>query len=305
VNREEQLSWEARVGRPVAIAAFLSAILLVASLVYSSSKLNQSTNDTVDGLRLIHDNKTEVLVTTVLQALSTSLLAAPLWFLYKVTRYRRAELPSLARYLALFAPIAAAVLLLIRQIQVSNVADKVVKHLTDVGGLPPNDANDYAKHQLSHGSVQIVGGLALAAGLALAFAFIIISLNAMRAGVLSRFMGIIGIIVGVLFVIPLLGQVPIVEVFWVAALGLLFLGRWPQGGRGPAWDTGEAIPWPTAQDRAAAMAEKRADREVERQEAREPVAAGGRRPAPEEEPDGDRPVTNPHPRSKKRKRKRR
>ena len=132
-----------------------------------------------------------------------------------------------------------------------------------------------------------------------------LAVNAMRAGVLSRFMGIIGIIVGVLFVIPLLGQVPIVEVFWVAALGLLFLGRWPQGGRGPAWETGEAIPWPTAQDRAAAMAEKRADRELDRDETPEPVAAGGRRPAPEEEPDGDRPVTDQHPRSKKRKRKRR
>ncbi len=292
-------------GRPVAIAAFVSAILLVVSMVYSSSKLNQSTNDTIDGLRLIHDNKSAVLITTVLQALSTGLLAAPLWFLYKVTRYRRQELPPLARYLALYAPIAAAVLLLIRQIQVTNVADKVIKYLAAQGGLPPQAANDHAKHELSHGAIQIVGGLALAAGLALAFAFIIISLNSMRAGVLSRFMGIIGIIVGVLFVIPLLGQVPIVEVFWVAALALLFLGRWPQGGRGPAWETGEATPWPTAQDRAAAMAEARADRELEREEAREPVAAGGRRPAPEGEPDGDRPVTNSHPRSKKRKRKRR
>jgi hypothetical protein len=305
VTREEQLSWEARVGRPVAVAAFLSAILLIASLVYSSSVLNQSTNDTVDGLRLIHQHKAEVLITTVLQALSTALLAAPLWFLFKVTRYRRKELPGLARYLALYAPMVSAALLLIRQIQVAHVGDRVIAHLTAVGGLPPNDANDYAKNQLSHGSVQLVGGLALAAGLGLAFAFIMVSLNAMRAGVLSKFMGIIGIIVGVLFVIPLLGQVPIVEVFWVAALGALFLGRWPQGGRGPAWDSGEAIPWPSAQDRAANAAAARADRELDREAAPEPVAAGARRPAPEEGPDGDHPVVREHPRSKKKKRKRR
>jgi hypothetical protein len=133
----------------------------------------------------------------------------------------------------------------------------------------------------------------------MAFAFILISLNAMRAGTLSKFMGIVGIIVGVLFVIPLLGSVPIVEVFWVGALGILFLDRWPQGGRGPAWDAGEAIPWPTAQDRAREIAAARADAELGRD----------REPEPEREtvpPEGDgHGLAREHPRSKKRKRKRR
>jgi hypothetical protein len=304
MNHEEQLSWEARVGRIVAVAAFASALLLIASLVYSSSKLNQQTNDTVDGLRLLHENKSEVLITTILQSLSTALLAAPLWFLYQVTRYRRKELPSIARYLALFAPPVAAILAIIRQIQVAHVSDTVMSHLA-ANPLTPKAANDLAKHELSHGSVQLVGGLALAAGLGLAFAFVIISLNAMRAGVLSKFMGIVGIIVGVLFVIPLLGSVPIVEVFWVAALGLLFLDKWPQGGRGPAWDSGEPIPWPTAQDRANQMAAARADRELadedEPEPEPEPVATGGRQEG------GGHPVAreHSHPRSKKRKRKRR
>jgi hypothetical protein len=298
MDREEQLSWEARVGRLVAVAAIASAILLVVSLIYSSSTLNQQTNDTVDGLYLLHRHKTEVLVTTLLQALSTALLAAPLWFLYEVTRFRRSELPVIARYLALFAPPAAAILSVIRQIQVAKVSNTVVDHLS-ANPLTPHDANQYAKDQLAAGSVQLVGGLALAAGLALAFAFVIISLNAMRAGVLSRFMGIIGIIVGVLFVIPLLGSVPIVEVFWVGALAALFLDRWPQGGRGPAWDAGEAIPWPTAQDRAARTAADRADREAAEDDDPEPA----RETVP---PDiDDHPVAREHPRSKKRKRKRR
>ena len=301
MEHQEQVSWEARVGRIVAIAAFASAVLLIGSLIYSSSTLNQHTNDTVDGLYLLHAHKGEVFVTTLLQGLSTALLAAPLWFLYKVTRYRRQELPPLARYLALLAPPAAAILSIIRQIQVAKISDKVVTHLS-ANPLPPHDANQYAKDQLAQGTVQLVGGLALAAGLGLAFAFIMISLNAMRSGVLSKFMGIIGIIVGVLFVIPLLGTVPIVEVFWVAALGMLFLGRWPQGGRGPAWESGEAIPWPTAQDRAGEAAARRADREVELDDDEpepEPVATGGRLVG------DDHPVTREHPRSKKRKRKRR
>jgi hypothetical protein len=299
MEREEQLSWEARVGRIVAIAAIASAILLVVSLVYSSSTLNERTNDTVDGLALLHRHKSEVFVTTLLQALSTALLAAPLWFLYEVTRYRRAELPTIARYLALLAPPAAAILSIIRQIQVADVSNKVVAHLA-ANPLPPHDANQFAKDRLAEGTVQLVGGLALAAGLGLAFAFVLISLNAMRAGVLSRFMGIIGIIVGVLFVIPLLGSVPIVEVFWVGALAALFLGRWPQGGRGPAWDAGEAIPWPTAQDRAAEMAARRADAEIA-EDSDEPA----RETVPPDIDGDDHSLGREHPRSKKRKRKRR
>jgi hypothetical protein len=75
----------------------------------------------------------------------------------------------------------------------------------------------------------------------------------MRAGVLSRFFGIITVIIGALYVLPLGGGPAIIQVFWLAALGLLFLDRWP-GGRGPAWAGGEAIPWPTAQQRAQARA---------------------------------------------------
>ena len=85
--------------------------------------------------------------------------------------------------------------------------------------------------------------------LALAFSYVIIALNAMRAGLLSRFMGVLGIGVGALIVLPLLPQgLPIVQMFWLGALGLLFLGRW-SGGRGPAWETGTAVPWPAANRR--------------------------------------------------------
>jgi hypothetical protein len=311
VEREEQLSWERRVGRPVAIAAFASALLLLAALVYSSAAITQdSGNDTIDGLRLIQDEKTDVLITTLLQALSTALLAVPLWFLAQASRFRRPETPIITRYLALIGPPLAGLLQLVRQIQVAGVADDVTAMLR-ADPLSHERANELAKDQLAQGNLQIVGGLGLAAGLAIAFAFIMISLNAMRAGLLSRFMGILGIIVGVLFVIPLLGSVPIVEVFWVAALGLLFLGKWPQGGRGPAWDSGEAIPWPTAQDRQAELMAAREEREAEegggepRDRAQRITA--GRRPAPESDPDaGDHDGAAPqHPRSKKRKRKRR
>jgi hypothetical protein len=62
-------------------------------------------------------------------------------------------------------------------------------------------------------------------------------------------MAILGVIAGVLMVLRLMPLVPeIVEAFWLGALGALFLGNWP-GGRGPAWETGEADPWPSAAER--------------------------------------------------------
>jgi uncharacterized membrane protein YgcG len=99
--------------------------------------------------------------------------------------------------------------------------------------------------------------------LLLAVSFVLVSLNAMRVGLLTRFLGFLGIIGGVLtlFVIT---PVPIVQFYWLAALAYLFTGRWPSGVP-PAWRTGRAERWPSAQ-------------EVRQQQARA-RAQGGRAPA--------------------------
>jgi hypothetical protein len=124
-----------------------------------------------------------------------------------------------------------------------------IKDLADqyLASGPQTDAR--AEQLLDDRSI-LAPAIGQAGGLALALLFIYLGLNAMRVGLLSRFMGILGVIVGVLIVIPLLPEgAPVVEIFWLGALGVLFLGRWP-GGRGPAWESGEPIPWPTAADRA-------------------------------------------------------
>ena len=100
-------------------------------------------------------------------------------------------------------------------------------------------------------------------------------------------MGILGAIAGALVVFQLAGVSAIVQGFWLGALGLLFLGRWP-GGRGPAWASGEAEPWPSA-------AQRRGEIRGRREEPNEP---GGEPPA-EPEPVPERP-----PSRKRRKKKR-
>lgn len=104
-----------------------------------------------------------------------------------------------------------------------------------------------AREIVQSDSVLVATAVGQGGSFALAFAFVLISLNAMRAGLLTRFMGILGVIVGVLLAIPQLAPTPIVLWFWLGALAFLFAGRWP-GGVPPAWRSGRAEPWPTTRE---------------------------------------------------------
>ena len=73
--------------------------------------------------------------------------------------------------------------------------------------------------------------------------------EAMRAGLLPRYLGYIGVAAGVLVLFPIV-PVPYVQCFWLAALAVLLAGRWPSG-MPPAWTSGEAIPWAPAAPKTA------------------------------------------------------
>jgi hypothetical protein len=113
---------------------------------------------------------------------------------------------------------------------------------------------------------------------ALGLAFVLVSLNAMRVGLLTRFFGVLGIIVGVLAVIQL-DAPQLVRTIWLIGVGLLVAGRLP-GGLTPAWRSGRAVPWPSQQElreqRAAAAAGRRGEDATERAAAR-PASSGARR----------------------------
>jgi len=62
----------------------------------------------------------------------------------------------------------------------------------------------------------------------------------MRVGLLTRFMGYLGIFTGVLVLFPIGSPVPVVQGFWLLALAYLFSGRWPNGVP-PAWRSGSEM----------------------------------------------------------------
>jgi hypothetical protein len=128
-----------------------------------------------------------------------------------------------------------------------------------------------------------------------AFLFVMLPLRARRAGLLSPFMSILGVLCGILLVLPVLPPV-ILQAFWLGAIGALFLGKWP-GGRGPAWETGEADPWPSPAQRRGLAGPSDKDA------ATEPDTARGEADVePDGSVDGEPPPERPSSRKRKRKR---
>jgi hypothetical protein len=90
----------------------------------------------------------------------------------------------------------------------------------------------------------------LAGRLGLAVALFYSCLYGMRTGLLTRFWGSLGMALGVA---ALLLLVQFTLIFFVY-LGLLLIGKVP-GGKPPAWEAGEAVPWPTPGEKVAAQME--------------------------------------------------
>ncbi len=96
----------------------------------------------------------------------------------------------------------------------------------------------------------MIAYLDLLAGLSLAAGMIMVMINALRVGLLPRWMAMLGIFTALLLFFPFGGaQLQIIPAFWMVMMGVLLIGRWPN--EPPAWVSGEARPWPTAAERRA------------------------------------------------------
>jgi hypothetical protein len=266
-EKQAQLEWEARAGRLAGFAAWFAAALIVAGFVYQGAALPKSTNTAREFLPVLKAHENAFLLWRVLSGVAMLAFIPPLLYLYRVTRFRRPALPSVARILLIAGPVLFAVCAVWVNFRHVHAADQFL-----AGSVKTN------KHaeDLVRNATTVVAGLSLAASIATGLGTVLVSLNAMRAGLLSRFMGFMGLLLGGLFVLPLIAS-PIIQLFWLIALGVLFVNIWP-GGRGPAWETGEEVPWPSAQDRVAPPdgEEDVPERELEP----EPVGDGARQPNP-------------------------
>jgi hypothetical protein len=111
---------------------------------------------------------------------------------------------------------------------------------TDTGTGPPDaQAN---KITGDNSTLQASQGLLLPAVLGLIVLMIYVPLQALRCGLVTRFLGSLGMALGASMIL-ILPIAVLAMLAWTGFLGLTFVGRVP-GGRPPAWEAGKAIPWP-------------------------------------------------------------
>jgi hypothetical protein len=236
---DEQLARERGRVPAAALGAGLGAVLPLGGAIAVSQVLADQPENSPGRLIYFDQHAGELVAFAVLLGLGALALALPLRHLFLATKARRPEMPNVALWCALVGAALFCVGQIVTQVV---VVDKAATFATT-----GDQTYEEAKRVFESGAVRISAAAVLAGQLALGFAFVMISLNAMRVGLLTRFMGVLGIIVGVLFVLPIGGPLPVVQSFWLGALAFLFAGRWPSG-LPPAWTTGKAQPWPTQQE---------------------------------------------------------
>jgi hypothetical protein len=305
VSKQEQLQWEARFGRPAALAAFAAGLLLLAGTAVLQSILEdrERVEALPDFLLSVADSPGSLTAQALIQGLAVLSLIPVFFYLFRATIHRIPQIPRWFVYLIFIGPAMYAISQVLSALDRVDVAemfadrdytieDAEQRLEENCPAIRGELGDDCASELLQQNPNGLAIGLGLAGSVSVAFMYVMLPLRARRAGLLSPFMAFLGVIAGVLLVLQLVPLVPVIlQAFWLGAIGALFLGNWP-GGRGPAWESGEPDPWPSPAERRG-LAPPR-----EEGGAAEDASAGnGAPPEPEAVPE--------RPSSRKRKRKRR
>jgi hypothetical protein len=234
---EQELEYEARVKRRYAILAAVAAVLLVAAAAIQLSGPHAKVNELTIDLLIAHKRYPLDLIGAAINGLGLLALAGTLNFLFIVTRSRKPQMQNMFRILAIVGAVLAAIAGLVYAILIAQKANE----FATTGNQTYQEANNLT----SGFGLEALPFLGQFASLLLAAGFVFTALNAMRVGLLTKFMGYLGIFTGVLVLIPLGSPVPIVQGFWLIALAYLFSGHWPTG-LPPSWESGIAEPWPSS-----------------------------------------------------------
>jgi hypothetical protein len=237
--RTAELAEEGARGR-IAGAATIAAGTLIAGGTVWDAFVNRDRpdgkNDDAERIHFFDDHSGELIAANGLRSLGFLLLVLAVVHFHRTTRARNPELPSVPIVIGLFGVITLALGIVGRAVALgTEAADFVTRDFATKAA-----ADKAAEDAVAQGMPLITGVLAFTGTIAISFWFVLASLNAMRVGLLTRFMGVLGIIVGAGFIF---GFAPPVMVLWLIAVGVLFLGYWPRG-LPPAWEAGEARPWP-------------------------------------------------------------
>ncbi|MGN6557832.1 MAG: hypothetical protein ACTHLH_07440 [Solirubrobacterales bacterium] len=284
MSPQETREAESRWALPAALAAFSAVALLVASRF-----VDVGGTENPEILHNVHAHPGSVTLAGLLQAAGLLLLVIPLVYLFRAVRARservRPQLIGLVLAAPLFLAASSGLSIGVRHeaadqfvageakstLSQKKAHEECASEQKEEGKkefaeeFEPEKGetvlaacerqkreDDEASNALGEASLTpLVTGLGLAGSLGLVAALFYTCLWAMRTGLLSRFWGALGMASGIAF---LLGPLSFVALIWFIYLGFLLIGLLP-GGRPPAWEAGEAVPWPTPGEKAAAELE--------------------------------------------------
>ncbi len=248
-SKDEVLAWEERWSRPAGIAALVAIVFVIGSIVVAS-KVGGGDGDS-ELLRNVDAHSGSQILSSILQGIGVALLALPLYVLFTAARNRtdrvRGQLVGVVVAGPLFLAVAA-VLIGVTTVDaagdfVTNVVPELLKEGKDLGS---DFANEKATDTITGSSLHgLAVGFGIGGQIGLVIGFAYTAMWAMRTGLLTRFWGSLGVALGI--VSFLFFQFALL---WFVYLGLLLLG-WVPGGRPPAWQSGEAEPWPRPGEKAA------------------------------------------------------
>lgn len=243
MDTEARLAYEARTRNRQAGLALAAGLFLLLAVVIQIGGPHVSVSEKTLGLITENRRATRDLIGSIVAAFSLFGLGWTLLWLWDAARAREPNVrPWFMGWIGVAGAVIQAVGVVVYAVAFGNAASDFVSH----GSQTWPEAND-----LLTGGVLVAGQIANYLGLLLlAVSIVLISLNAMRVGLLTRFLGYLGIIAGVLTIIPLV-PIPIVEAYWLFALAYLLSGRWPSGVP-PAWSSGRAERWPSSAELRAA-----------------------------------------------------
>jgi hypothetical protein len=272
----------------VALATLLAVVLIVAATFVNSV----SGDGAAEVLRSVDENSGSATLSGLMQAVAFALLAFPLVYLFRAARARsdrvRSQLIGLVVAAPLFLALSTGLAVIAQQeaadefiageakptLTRAEAKDDCTKERDDLSaedfaeefdpakGETPQLAcenrkveDDEASNARSEASLApLTTGLGIAGALGFVIALLYTCLWAMRTGLLTRFWGSLGMALGIA---TLLGLLPFLLI-WLVYVALLVADKIP-GGRPPAWEAGEAIPWPTPGEKAAAELEPEDD----------------------------------------------
>jgi hypothetical protein len=245
MNTEEQLSYEARVGDRQSKVALAAGILLVVAFALQAFGPHAKVSEfTVELLNDSHRSFLNVLG-AVLNGAGYLALAWTISFLQRCAHARNPE--RARRWVGTTAWVGAS--LVVGASVILSIVVALKEHQFATSG-----AQTYAQANalMSTPLLTVLQVAALLGNFVIALPLVLMALNALQTGLLTKFLGYLGVFAGFLIAFPIF-QIPIVQAYWLAAVAYLLSGRWPSGVP-PAWSTGRAQPWPSSAETRARRA---------------------------------------------------